>query len=57
MRLIERLRARRAGRRARAAERAEEQAKLLRELESDDKSMVEAVHPPVPPGFPWGGSP
>lgn len=55
MRPIERLRECVSRRRARRAERALEQAELRREREADDKSLVEAAHGQVPPGFPWGG--
>jgi hypothetical protein len=56
MQALARLRARRSRRRAARAERAVEQAELRREIEADDKSLVEAAHPPIPPGGWAGGS-
>jgi len=54
MKLLERWRNGRARRRAAAAEKAVQQAEGRREVEADDKSLVQAVHVPPPPG-PFSG--
>ena len=54
MKSINKLRVRLSRRRSEKAQKAFEQERGRRALEADDKSMVEAAHPPGPPSG-WGG--